>query len=99
MAESELIQRCEIEHLKYNDELHLFEVGDFYEIRGIEATEVAPLLDLPITYRVYPGVIKGEDKTAIIGFSKQANWYRERLRKKGYYFIFLGEDYGKSKKG
>lgn len=96
MQENSLILKCEIEHLKYPDELHLFEVGDFYEIRGIEATEVATLLDLPVTYRDYMGQIKKE-RVAIIGFPKAANWYRERLRKKGYYFIFLEDKDGEEK--
>lgn len=99
MTESELIQRCEIEHLRYNDELHLFEVGDFYEIRGIEATEVAPLLNLPISTREYDASIRYKERVAIVGFPKNDGWYRGRLRKKGYYFIFLGEDYGKNKEG
>ena len=99
MTESELIQRCEIEHLKYGDELHLFEVGDFYEIRGIEATEVAPLLNLPISTREYDACIRYKERVAIIGFPKNDTKYVEELKRRGYYCVVLEERNGKNKEG
>lgn len=99
MTESELIQRCEIEHLKYGDELHLFEVGDFYEIRGIEATEVASFLNLPINTREYDACVRYKERVAIIGFPKGEEKYINELKRRGYYCIMLEERNGKNKEG